>query len=83
MQHRWKIPFEQMIYVGDNVEKDFLSKSFLSDKLEINPKKTFPFFKRVISSELYPFCKATLKSFFFVSINLFLEIFIDEVVFFL
>ena len=23
MQHRWKIPFEQMIYVGDNVEKDF------------------------------------------------------------
>lgn len=23
MQHRWRIPFEQLVYVGDNVEKDF------------------------------------------------------------
>ena len=23
MQHRWGIPFEQMVYVGDNAEKDF------------------------------------------------------------
>lgn len=23
MQNRWKIPFEQMIYVGDNIKKDF------------------------------------------------------------
>ena len=23
MQRRWEIPFEQMMYVGDNVEKDF------------------------------------------------------------
>ena len=23
MQHRWKIPYEQMIYVGDNPSKDF------------------------------------------------------------
>lgn len=23
MQQRWRIPFEQMVYVGDNVEKDF------------------------------------------------------------
>ena len=23
MQRRWEIPFEQMVYVGDNVEKDF------------------------------------------------------------
>lgn len=23
MQHRWGLPFEQMIYVGDNAEKDF------------------------------------------------------------
>ena len=23
MQRRWKIPFEQMLYVGDNIHKDF------------------------------------------------------------
>ena len=23
MQHRWSIPFEQIVYVGDNAEKDF------------------------------------------------------------
>jgi HAD superfamily hydrolase (TIGR01549 family) len=23
MQHRWRIPYEQMMYVGDNAEKDF------------------------------------------------------------
>lgn len=23
MQRRWGIPFEQLVYVGDNIEKDF------------------------------------------------------------
>ena len=23
MQRRWRLPFEQMVYVGDNAEKDF------------------------------------------------------------
>ena len=29
MQNRWRIPFEQMIYIGDNPSKDFQAPSQL------------------------------------------------------
>lgn len=32
MQSRWKLPFEQMIYIGDNISKDFIAPEKLGMK---------------------------------------------------
>ena len=51
MQCRWGIPFEQLVYIGDNIEKDItapkqLGMKYLSfynkDGLYVGDKDSFP-----------------------------------------